>query len=130
MNNVKKTIALVLSILVILAFTTFSNASTITARNSTETEASPSSESGNESEKENGNEVENEPENTQNNNTSNNLAINNTAKAINTSNSTQNLPNTGLDSTEINFALILLLTLVFGMFSLVQYNKIVKKDEE
>ncbi len=120
MNNLKKTIALVLSIMVILAFTTFSNATQIMGNNTTAANNSSNSE----------NEIENEPTNTAKNNTNNNLAINNTAKQINTSNSTQNLPNTGLDSTEINFALILLLTLVFGMFSLVQYNKIVKKDEE
>jgi len=115
MNNLKKAIALVLSIMVILAFTTFSNATQIMGNNTSAANNSSNS--------------ENEPANTAKNNTNNNLAINNTAKQINTSNSTQNLPNTGLDSTEINFALILLLTLVFGMFSLVQYNKIVKKDE-
>jgi len=58
------------------------------------------------------------------------INMNNTSKTINSSNVSENLPNTGLSSAELNLALILLLALVFGMFSLVQYNKIVKKDNE
>ena len=98
MKNVKKAITLILSLVVILAFTNFSLASTITANNTL-------------------------------NNTNGGLTTN-TPKTINSSNATENLPNTGIDSNEINLALIVLLALVFCMFSLIQYNKIVKKDNE
>ena len=35
-----------------------------------------------------------------------------------------------IEDSYFNFALILLLTLTLGTFSLVQYNKIIKKDNE
>lgn len=121
MKNLKKAIVLILSLVVIIAFANFSLASTITTKNETENGT---------------NEVENNTidnntiENNTLNNTSGSLTTNNTPKTINTSNSTENLPNTGIDSSEVNLALIVLLALVFCMFSLVQYNKIVKKDNE
>lgn len=120
MKNVKKAITLILSLVVILAFTNFSLASTITAKNETE----DSNNTVNKTE-----EPTNELENNTLNNTNGGLTTN-TPKTINSSNATENLPNTGIDSNEINLALIVLLALVFCMFSLIQYNKIVKKDNE
>ena len=46
-----------------------------------------------------------------------------------TTNSSEDLPHTGIDKTDFNVAMILLLALVLSMFSLVQYRKISKKDE-
>lgn len=122
MKNVKKALVLILSLVVILAFANFSLASTITAKNETENDTNTLNQVENE--------TTNEAENNTLNNTSGGLTTNNTPKTINSSNATENLPNTGIDSSEVNLALIVLLALVFCMFSLVQYNKIVKKDNE
>ena len=79
------------------------------------------------------NSASNNTSNSASNNTSNrvtNSALNTvTPTPINTTNTTENIPNTGIENTYLNFALILLLAVVLGMFSLVQYNKISKKDE-
>ena len=124
MKNFKKAVILMLSILVILAFANTSLARTISGGNSTNT----SNTSNTDDENNTTNDVDN---NTTGNNTSNApLMTNNTPKTINSSNVSENLPNTGISSSELNLALVLLLALVFGMFSLVQYNKIVKKDNE
>lgn len=125
MKNIKKALILSLSVLLILAFANFSfAASSISAKNDTSTNESS-------------NTSDNEADNKATNNTSLNTASNNTStnsstnasKPISSSNSSGNLPNTGIEDTYLNFALILLLAIVLGMFSLVQYNKIVKKEE-
>lgn len=125
MKNIKKALILSLSVLLILAFANFSfAASSISAKNDTSTNESS-------------NTSDNEADNKATNNTSLNTASNNTStnsstnasKPISSSNSSGNLPNTGIEDTYLNFALILLLAIVLGMFSLVQYNKIVKKED-
>ena len=123
MKNIKKALILSLSVLLILAFANFSfAASSISAKNDTSTNESS-------------NTSDNEADNKATNNTSLNTASNNTStnsstnasKPISSSNSSGNLPNTGIEDTYLNFALILLLAIVLGMFSLVHSNKIVKK---
>lgn len=125
MKNIKKALILSLSVLLILAFANFSfAASSISAKNDTSTNESS-------------NTSDNEVDNKATNNTSLNTASNNTStnsstnasKPISSSNSSGNLPNTGIEDTYLNFALILLLAIVLGMFSLVQYNKIAKKED-
>lgn len=126
MKSLKKAVILMLSILVILAFTNVSLAVKISGNNSNSTNTSNTSDDENDTT----NDVDN---NTTGNNTNNDaplMTTNNTPKTINSSNVSENLPNTGISSSELNLALILLLALVFGMFSLVQYNKIVKRDNE
>ena len=49
---------------------------------------------------------------------------------INTTNATENLPSTGVEDTYLNFALIILLAVILGMFSIIQYRKIIKNEEE
>lgn len=130
MKNIKKALILSLSVLLILVFANFSfAASSISAKNDTST---------NESSNTSDNEVDNKATNntslnTVSNNTStNNVSTNsstNASKPISSSNSSGNLPNTGIEDTYLNFALILLLAIVLGMFSLVQYNKIAKKED-
>ena len=130
MKNIKKALILSLSVLLILVFANFSfAASSISAKNDTST---------NESSNTSDNEVDNKATNnkslnTASNNTStNNVSTNsstNARKPISSSNSSGNLPNTGIEDTYLNFALILLLAIVLGMFSLVQYNKIAKKED-
>ena len=115
MKSLKKAVVLVLSILIILTLTNCSFARVI--GNSSNDTNSTDNEVGN-----------NTTNNTSSGNTAAPVVTNNTSKTINSSNVSENLPNTGLSSAELNLALILLLALVFGMFSLVQYNKIVKKD--
>ena len=139
MKNIKKAVALLLSILVIIAVANTTFASTIQPRNTTN--------SGNGSNTENEAEADNETddddeeeENTVTNNSTNNTARNtlsntssnsltNNVSSINTTNTAENIPHTGFDNTYLNFALILLLAVTLGMFSLVQYHKIVKKEE-
>lgn len=132
MKNIKKALVFVVSILLILAFANFSFASSITARNTTN--ASENSVTNNSTDNSTDNTVSNNStSNRITNNSSNSLnSVNqtsNTAKTINTTNSSEDLPKTGIDKTYFNFAMILLLALVLSMFSLVQYNKITKKDE-
>lgn len=126
MKKFKKAVVLMLSILVILAFANYSFARTISGSNSTNSSNVTNTE-------DDDTDTSNDVDNTTENNTSNQAGLittNNTPKTINSSNVSESLPNTGLSSAELNLALILLLALVFGMFSLVQYNKIVKKDNE
>lgn len=132
MTKIKKAVVLVLAILTILLFANSTFASTIQPKNDTvnntpnnNTSVTPA------------NNTTNNTSNIASNNISNNasnalIGGNNNVYStpINTTNSSGNLPNTGIDSMYLNFALILLLTLVLGMFSLVQYNKIVKKEDE
>lgn len=132
MKNIKKALVFVVSLLLIFAFANFSFASSITARNTTN--ASENSVTNNSTDNSTDNTVSNNStSNRITNNSSNSLnSVNqtsNTAKAINTTNSSENLPKTGIDKTYFNFAMILLLALVLSMFSLVQYNKISKKNE-
>lgn len=136
MKNIKKALVFIVSILLILAFANFSFASSITAKNSTN--ASENSATGNSTDDSaSDNSTDNTPSNnsTSNRITNNSSSLNsvnqtsNVAKSINTTNSSEDLPHTGIDKTDFNFAMILLLALVLGMFSLVQYNKITKKDE-
>lgn len=119
MKSLKKAVVLVLSILIILTLTNCSFARVIgnSSNDTNNTDNSTDNEVGN-----------NTTNNTSSGNTAAPVVTNNTSKTINSSNVSENLPNTGLSSAELNLALILLLALVFGMFSLVQYNKIVKKD--
>ena len=133
MKNIKKAVALLISVLVIIAVANTTFASTIQPRNTTN--------SGNGSNTENEAEADDEEEeNTVTNNSTNNTVrntLNNTSSnsltnnvsSINTTNTAENIPNTGFDNTYLNFALILLLAVTLGMFSLVQYHKIVKKEE-
>lgn len=136
MKNIKKALVFVVSILLIFAFANFSFASSITAKNSTNT--SENSATGNSTDDSaSDNSTDNTPSNnsTSNRITNNSSSLNsvnqtsNVAKSINTTNSSEDLPHTGIDKTDFNFAMILLLALVLSMFSLVQYRKISKKDE-
>lgn len=132
MKNIKKALVFVVSLLLIFAFAHFSFASSITARNTTN--ASENSVTNNSTDNSTDNTVSNNStSNRITNNSSNSLnSVNqtsNTAKTINTTNSSEDLPKTGIDKTYFNFAMILLLALVLSMFSLVQYNKISKKNE-
>lgn len=137
MKNIKKALVFVVSLLLIFTFTNFSFASSITARNTTN--ASENSVTNNSTDN---SASDNSTDNTVSNNSTSNRITNNssnslnsvnqtsnTAKTINTTNSSEDLPKTGIDKTYFNFAMILLLALVLSMFSLVQYNKISKKDE-
>lgn len=130
MKNVKKAVALMLSILVILACTHISFAATIQAKDDNETN-NPSNNTSNNT----NNTSDNTANNTSNtNNIVNNNSVigstnNNTPQAISSSNATGDIPKTGIGDTNLNIALIVLLALVLGMFSLVQYNKIIKKDD-
>lgn len=136
MKNIKKALVFVVSILLIFAFANFSFASSITAKNSINT--SENSATGNSTDDSaSGDSTDNTPSNnsTSNRITNNSSSLNsvnqtsNLAKSINTTNSSEDLPHTGIDKTDFNVAMILLLALVLSMFSLVQYNKISKKDE-
>ena len=132
MKNIKKALVFVVSLLLIFAFANFSFASSITARNTTN--ASENSVTNNSTDNSTDNTVSNNStSNRITNNSSNSLnSVNqtsNTAKTINTTNSSEDLPKTGIDKTYFNFAMILLIALVLSMFSLVQYNKISKKNE-
>lgn len=136
MKNIKKALVFVVSILLIFAFANFSFASSITAKNSTNT--SENSATGNSTDDSaSDNSTDNTPSNnsTSNRITNNSSSLNsvnqtsNLAKSINTTNSSEDLPHTGIDKTDFNVAMILLLALVLSMFSLVQYRKISKKDE-
>ena len=128
MKNIKKAVVLLLSVMVIIAATNVTLASTIQPRNTTEDE-----------DVEDISDTENEVTNIQNTanvvgNTASNLSTNTNIIAgnvstINSTNTTQNIPKTGVEDTYLNFALFLLLAVVLGMFSLVQYNKIVKKED-
>lgn len=136
MTNIKKVIVTILAILAILIFTNNTFASTIQPRNDAGNTAGNNSANAPAN-----NSSTNAPSNNSStNNSANNVAntgsntslgtTNNVSTPINTTNTSQNIPNTGIDPTYLNFALILILTLVLGMFSLVQYNKIIKKDNE
>lgn len=128
MKSLKKAVVLMLSILIIL---TLANCSFARVIGNSSNDTNNTSNDTNNTENSTDNEVDNNTtNNTSNGNTATPAITNNTPRAINSSNVSENLPNTGLSSAELNLALILLLALVFGMFSLVQYNKIVKKDNE
>lgn len=131
MKSLKKAVVLMLSILIILTLTNCSFARVIGNSSNDTNNTSNDANDTNNTENSTDNEVDNNTtNNTSNGNTATPAITNNTPRAINSSNVSENLPNTGLSSAELNLALILLLALVFGMFSLVQYNKIVKKDNE
>lgn len=130
MKNIKKFAILCASVLVILAVANVSfAANTIQANNITDNNTSNTGSNSLNTANNTANNAANNTLNNTANNTSNSLTQN-SANQINTTNSSEDLPNTGIEDTYLNFALILLLTLVFGMFSLVQYNKIIKKDNE
>ena len=137
MKNIKKALVFVVAVLFILTFANFSFASSITARNSTNNSENSSTDNSTDNTA-----SDNSTDNTPSNNSTSNRITNsssnslnsvnqssNTTKSINTTNSSEDLPHTGIDKTYFNFAMILLLALVLSMFSLVQYNKISKKDE-
>ncbi len=127
MKNVRKIAVLVLSILVVLVFAKFSLAAQIP---STSTNNTPTNTSTNSSANEAGNNItENNTSNTSNAIGTPSNTVTNRAP-INTTNATQNLPSTGIEDTYLNFALILLLAVVLGMFSIVQYRRIIKKEDE
>lgn len=141
MTNIKKAVVLILAILAILIFTNNTFASTIQPRNDTgntsennsnNSSVSPANNSSTNATNNSSRNSSNNSANNVSNNGSNSVmgGTNNVSTPINTTNTSQNLPNTGIDPTYLNFALILILTLVLGMFSLVQYNKIIKKDNE
>lgn len=134
MRNIKKALIFVISISLIFAFANFSLASSITARNSTN--ASENSSTQDNTSDNTSSTTSSSSSNRVTSNSSSSLnsvsqssSSTSTSKTINTSNSSENLPKTGIDKTSFNFAMILLLALVLSMFSLVQYNKISKKDE-
>ncbi len=138
MKNIKKAVVLLLSVVTILVVANTAFASTIQPRNTTENGTTNSAENETTNNATNTannttNSASNNTSNSASNNTSNrvtNSALNTvTPTPINTTNTTENIPNTGIENTYLNFALILLLAVVLGMFSLVQYNKISKKDE-
>ncbi len=122
MKNVRKAVVLLVAILAIFAFTRSVNAAAIST-NKTANNTSNTSNSANNTTNSVENET-NEPTNTVAN------TVQNTYQPINTSNAAENIPHAGIEDSYFNFALILLLTLVLGMFSLIQYNKIIKKDQE
>ena len=143
MRNIRKVVILLLSIVIILALANFALASTIQPRNiSTDNTASDEgntvSDGGNTSENKTGNTTENKTENntTNSSNTTNTASgLSNSASnyasnrsTITTTNSNESIPHTGSED-NLNLALFLLLAVVLGMFSLVQYRRISKKDE-
>lgn len=142
MAKIKKVVFLILAILSILIFTNNTFASTIQPKNDTGNTSGNTSSNAAENSSNNNTSAIAPANNTSNNtsinaanntsNTSNSLtgSTNNVTTQINTTNTSQNLPDTGIDSTYLNFAFIILLALVLGMFSLVQYNKIIKKENE
>ena len=123
MKNVRKAVVLLVAILAIFAFTRSVNAAAI----STNKTANNTSNSVNNTTNSVKNETD-EPTNTVANTVQN--TVQNTYQPIGTSNAAENIPHAGIEDSYFNFALILLLTLVLGMFSLIQYNKIIKKDQE
>ena len=127
MKGLKKAIVLVLAICIILAFENYSLARAITNNSTNTNNTSNTSDDSNNTANDTNNNTNNS---TNTENETSPVVTNNTPKTINSSNVAENLPNTGISSAELNLALILLLALVFGMFSLVQYNKIVKRDNE
>ena len=123
MKNVKKAFVLLVAILAIVVFTRNVNAAAISTNKTNNTANNTT------------NSATNNAANTVVNNTQNEVEpsqqpVNNAYQPINTSNAAENIPKTGIEDSYFNFALILLLTLVLGTFSLVQYNKIIKKDQE
>lgn len=142
MTKLKKSVVLILAIaIVLISMNTNILASQIQQRpanNNTSNNASSNTSNGT------NNNSTNQPSNNTSNNSSNNSSnisgnntnfigggsTNNAAKPINTSNSTENLPYTGFGDKYLSFALVILLALVLGMFSLVQYNKIIKKENQ
>ena len=139
MKNIKKAVAISLAVLFILVYANFTFASTIQPKNISggNTSAENTSEGNTLDENTSANETNtagNEIENV-NNNTAN--VVNNTASLrnsasnytpINATNSAEDIPNAGIEN-NLNLALFILLAVVLGMFSLVQYRKIIKKDE-
>lgn len=139
MTKLKKSVVLILAIvLVLISVNTNIFASSIQQRpSSNNTSNNTSNEVRNNATNNTSNNVQNNSaNNTSNfvgNNNTNSIGggiTNNTSKQINTSNSTENLPYTGIGDKYFNFALVILLALVLGMFSLVQYNKIIKKEDQ
>lgn len=128
MEKVKKVIVFMLSVLLIVVFANCTFAASIQPKNDV-------GNTNNTINNTNDNTSNNSSNNTSSinsiNNTSNSLVgtTNNTTK-INTTNASENLPEAGVEDTYLNFALIVLLALVLGMFSIVQYNKIAKKENE
>ena len=134
MKNIKKAVVLLLSVMVIVVAANVTFASTIQPRNTTEDENVSNTENEDTNTANSTNNVANNvttntPANTVSNlSTNTNVVAGNTSR-INSTNTTQNIPKTGIEDTYLNFALFLLLAVVLGMFSLVQYNKIVKKED-
>ncbi len=129
MKIFKKIVVLALAILVVFAAFKMSFAAQIQTPSSNNTSSNESTTN-----------TENEASNSLGNNaTASNSTLNGTtsntsntmnANRINTTNAPENLPSTGIEDTYLNFALIILLALVLGMFSLVQYRRIIKKENE
>ena len=121
MKNLKRAFVLLVAILAIVVFTQNVNATAISTNktNNTANTANNTTNTAN-------NTVVNEtPEETEPAG-----PVNNAYQPITPSNSNEDIPHTGIEDSYFNFALILLLTLTIGTFSLVQYNKIIKKDNE
>lgn len=139
MSNVKKAIVLILAILVIfVCCSTDIFASTIQPKTNNTSNNVASNNVANEAANNATNNVSN---NATTNNAANNISnvtnnsttlpvTNNSTHQINTTNATEDIPHTGIGDTYFSFALIILLALVLGMFSLVQYNKIIKKEKD
>ena len=141
MRKIKKAVVLLLSVAMILAFANFTLASTIQPKNiSGDNTSSEENTTDNETENTTGNATENTAENKTENATNNTSNAANKTSGLNTSNSASNrstiattnssegIPHTGSEDS-LNLALFLLLAVVLGMFSLVQYRRIAKKDE-
>lgn len=138
MTKLKKAVVLILAILVIL-ISLGSNifASSIQQRpannNTTNNSSNAAGNNTNNNANNTSNNVSNNAYSNSVNNNTNSIgggSTNNAARPINTSNSAENLPYTGIGDKYFNFALVILLALVLGMFSLVQYNKIIKKENQ
>lgn len=140
MSNVKKAIVLILAILVIfVCSSTNIFASTIQPKSNNTSNNVVSNNATNETANNTANNTTNNvSNNATTNNTVNNISnnsttlpvTNNSTHQINTTNATEDIPHTGISDTYFSFALIILLALVLGMFSLVQYNKIIKKEKD
>lgn len=143
MTKLKKAIVLILAILmIIISLNSNIFASQIQQKPSGNNSSNNVS---NNTSNEAGNNTSNQPSNNAANNVTNNAQsivgnnntntqgigiTNNAAKPINTSNSAENLPHTGIGDKYFNIALVILLAVVLGMFSFVQYNKITKKENQ
>ena len=125
MKNVKRAFVLLVAILAIVVFTQNVNATAISTNKTNNTTNNTTNTANNTTNTANNTVANETPEETEPAG-----PVNNAYQPITPSNSNEDIPHTGIEDSYFNFALILLLTLTLGTFSLVQYNKIIKKDNE